>query len=65
MLDPDNATPVVIAVSIVFIFVVWSVPLLHRMVLPAHLHDDSMARAAAIVTLLVVATVAATITMRN
>lgn len=65
MFNPDNATPVFVAASIIFIVAVWAIPVLLWLVVAPPLHSDSIARAAIVVTLLVVATAAATITMRS
>lgn len=60
-----GATWMFVAAAVFFVVVVWSAPSLHRLILPASLHDNSLARAAAIAFVLVAATVTATIAMRS
>jgi hypothetical protein len=60
MFNSDNVAPVCVIASVVIIFVA-----LHWLTVSPPLHDDSIARTAAIITLLVAATAAAAITMRD
>jgi len=60
MFNSDNIAPVFVIASVVVIFVA-----LHWLMVASPLHDDSIARTAAIITLLVGAITAAAITMRD
>jgi hypothetical protein len=65
MLNSATGTWVFVAALIVFIMMVWGAPVLHRLILPSSLHNNSVARAGTIAALLIATTVAATITMRS
>ena len=60
-----QVTQVVVIGAIVFMILVWGVPALHRLILPASMRNDAVARAATVAAVLVLAAAAATIGLRG
>ena len=60
-----QATQLLVVGSVFFMILVWGVPALHRLIMPASMRNDAVARAATIAAVLVLAAATATIGLRG